>query len=252
MVGRYFACLILACGNFDFFASKAGIENVRRNGEKDLDDPRVTSDRRASLKSKSLLTAIYNEWYGFIERHLPPGVNYGRVLELGSGPGFMQEVIPGIVTSEVLRVPFVDRMEDATALSYSDAELDALVMTDVLHHIPDLHTFFTEAQRVLRPGGRIICVEPWNTWWSRIIFRNFHHEPFVVGATSWKLPSGGPLSVANGALPWIAFERDRDLFDSNFPQLDVLTTDVFMPLSYLMSGGFSYPQLVPGPPLRRG
>ena len=218
---------------------------MKQSSKLNLDDPRVTSVRREKLRKKSFLEALYLEWYHFIEARLPPGGAHWKVLELGSGPGFLQDVLPQVITSEVLEVSFVDRIEDATALTFSTGELDAVVMTDVLHHIPDVETFFREAQRVLRPGGRIICIEPWRTAWSRVIYRFLHHEPFIEDVGAWKLPAGGPLSGANGALPWIVFERDSEVFTAKFPSLSVLSIDVFMPLSYLLSGGFSYPQLVP-------
>ncbi|MBK8443443.1 MAG: hypothetical protein IPL35_08515 [Sphingobacteriales bacterium] len=54
--------------------------------------------------------------------------------------------------------------------------------------------------------------EPANTAWGRFFYQNFHHEPFQPEAASWEIPSTGPLSGANGALPWIIFKRDIDLF----------------------------------------
>ena len=45
----------------------------------------------------------------------------------------------------------------------ADASLDGIVMTDVLHHIPDCTSLFHEAARVIRPGGRVVMIEPWNT-----------------------------------------------------------------------------------------
>jgi hypothetical protein len=37
-------------------------------------------------------------------------------------------------------------------------------------------------------------------------------------AADWSFPAVGPLSGANGALPWILFERDRARFEREFPQ----------------------------------
>ncbi len=44
-------------------------------------------------------------------------------------------------------------------------------------------------------------------------------RPFDPGATDWTFPASGPLSRANGALPWIIFRRDCRSFEDRFPRL---------------------------------
>ena len=84
-------------------------------------------------------------------------------------------------------------------------------MTNVLHHLPQPGRFFDEAAGCVRPGGVVAMVEPWNTAWSRWVYRHhLHHETFLPAAADWEVPRGGPLSAANGALPWILFARDRE------------------------------------------
>ena len=97
-------------------------------------------------------------------------------------------------------------------------------------------------------------IEPWTTAWSRLIYTRLHHEPFDPGASAWTLPAGGPLSGANGALPWIVFERDRVAFEQAFPQWRVRSIEPFMPFRYLVSGGVSMRSLMPAMtfPLWRG
>jgi len=48
-------------------------------------------------------------------------------------------------------------------IASSDGSLRAIVMTDVLHHIPNVESFFAEAARCVRPGGVIVMIEPWLT-----------------------------------------------------------------------------------------
>ncbi len=104
--------------------------------------------------------------------------------------------------------------------------------------------FLTEAVRVLRKGGRMIMVEPANSIWGRFIYKNFHHEPFEVNG-KWDIPDTGPLSGANGALPWIVFERDKNRLSEQFPELKVQSIKYHTPFMYLVSGGVSYKQLIP-------
>jgi SAM-dependent methyltransferase len=118
-------------------------------------------------------------------------------------------------------------------------------MTDVLHHIPDAAAFFREASRCLRPGGAIVMIEPWVSPWSRLIYTHLHHEPFEPEVERWDFPAKGPLSDANGALPWIIFERDRARFEAEFPDLKIEEIRPMMPFRYLVSGGVSMRSLMP-------
>jgi hypothetical protein len=167
-------------------------------------------------------------------------------LELGSGAGFLKDFIPKLITSELFPTPGVARVIDAQAIPMADASLDGIVMTDVLHHISDCSAFFDEAARVISPDGRIVMVEPWNTNWSRWIYQHLHHEPFDPDALEWLIPISGPLSGANGALPWIIFQRDRTLFEAKHPQWRIERILPIMPFAYLLSGGVSMRSFLPG------
>jgi hypothetical protein len=91
----------------------------------------------------------------------------------------------------------------------------------------------------------IAMVEPWLSPWSRVIYRWLHHEPFVPDAVAWEFPGNGPLSDANGALPWIVFKRDRARFQRDFPSWAIRSITPCMPFRYLLSGGVSMRSLVP-------
>lgn len=210
----------------------------------DPDDPRMTLLRRRIIQEKPFLRRLYAEWYTLLSSRIPAGSE--SILEIGSGAGFMKDFIPSLITSEVFPLDGVDRVEDATALSFADAELDVILMTDVLHHIPDVTSFFSEAVRTLRPGGRLLMIEPWRSRWSDFVYRHFHPEPFRADARDWRLPPGGPLSMANGALPWIAFERDLAQFQFGFPKLHLGSITPLMPVAYLASGGVSMRIHAPG------
>lgn len=201
----------------------------------DLDDPRTTGLRARILREKRFLRAIYEEWYEVIRSSLPP--EGGTVLELGAGAGFLRALVPGTVGSDVFVVPGVDVVLDGRHLPMAPRSLRAIVMTNVLHHIPEPVQFLAEAVRCLKPGGRIVMLEPWVSGWSSLVYRRLHHEPFLPDSASWSIPSAGPLSGANGALPWILFERDRHEFERRFPELVIREVRPTMPFRYLVSGG---------------
>ncbi len=210
----------------------------------DLDDPKTTALRREIIKSKPFLKKIYDEWYATLAHDLPAGE--GRVLELGSGAGYLREFVPDVITSEVFTCAGIDVVLDGQRMALPDDSLRAIVMTDVFHHLPNVRLFFGEATRTVREGGVVAMIEPWVSRWSRLIYTKLHHEPFRPEAQQWEFPPSGPLSGANGALPYIVFERDRAIFEREFPQWRIEKVEPFMPLRYLLSGGVSMRSLAPG------
>jgi SAM-dependent methyltransferase len=210
----------------------------------DLDDPRTTLLRRSIIQNKPFLRQLYAEWYAEMASAIPSGD--APTLELGSGAGFFAESIPGLITSDVFLIPDVSLVLDGQALPFRTASLRAIAMSEVLHHIPDVEQFFAEASRCVRPGGVIVMIEPWVTAWSRFVWGRLHHEPFQPDRTDWTIPSSGPLSGANGALPWIVFERDRNIFEERFPEWEIRSIRLNLPIRYLLSGGVSLRSLMPG------
>jgi SAM-dependent methyltransferase len=168
------------------------------------------------------------------------------VLELGSGAGHCSEFVPELITSELFPCPDIRLVLDAQRLPFSSGSLRAVVMTNVLHHIPNVQNFFPEAARCLRPGGKILMIEPWVTGWSKFVYTRLHQEPFHPDAADWSFSEAGPLSGANVALPWILFVRDRAKFESTFPELGIEQRRPFLPLRYLVSGGVGMRSLMPG------
>jgi SAM-dependent methyltransferase len=211
----------------------------------DVDDPATTRLRRRILENKPFLRRIYEEWYAAIERSLPSGGQ--PVLELGSGAGFLAEHVPGLIRSEVFLCGggAVDAVLDGLALPLADRSLRAVAMTNVLHHLPHPRRFFAEAARCVVPGGVVSMIEPWNTPGSRWVYERLHHEPFLPAAPEWDPPAGGPLSGANGALPWILFARDREAFLREVPWWRIRSIEPMMPFRYLLSGGVSLRSLMP-------
>ncbi|HEX5461528.1 MAG TPA: class I SAM-dependent methyltransferase [Steroidobacteraceae bacterium] len=63
--------------------------------------------------------------------------------------------------AQALGVPVHFRQMDATRLAYPDASFDVVFSSMFLHELPvaDIERFFTEARRVLRPGGLLLNME---------------------------------------------------------------------------------------------
>jgi len=198
------------------------------------------------IQKKSILKNVYHRWYNQIEDEISGSQAIsGPVLELGSGAGFLQDFIPNLIRSEILKISSVDIILDGQFLPFKSNSLKAIVLVDVFHHIPSVNLFLAEALRCLKSGGVIVMVEPWCTPFSRLIYKYIHHEPYYPQSTNWAFAKAGPLSQANSALPWIVFERDRTIFEKKFKQLKIKKISLHTSFSYLFSGGISKKQLIP-------
>lgn len=222
-----------------------GLFKKRFNGLS-LDSPDVTALHRGIIRTNPFLKHWYFRQYDKYRRLLS-GKEAGRHIELGSGGGFLKEVLPFVTTSSILpddrRNGNTDLVLDAEKMDLEDASVDSFFMLDVLHHIKKPVAFLSEAQRCLKKGGVIVMTEPANTVFSRVLYKNFHHEPFEENSTSWETSAPGHLSGANQALGHIIFERDRALFAKRFPGLELQKVTKHTFATYIVSGGLSYEPL---------
>lgn len=210
-----------------------------------IDDPGTTEFRRNIVQEKVFLRRIYEKWYKLLKSSLP--VDYdGGVLELGSGGGFLKKIIPNAVTSEIFYVSGIDLVLDGCKLPLRDDSLCGILMTNVFHHMADPKSFLKESGRCVKHGGVIAMIEPWVTPLSIWVYRNLHHESCETNWKEWGFQRKGPLSSANSALAWIIFQRDRKIFESEFPQWKIQTIEPMMPFLYLISGGISLRSFQPG------
>ena len=212
-----------------------------------LDDPARIDELRRLILRKPALRRLYAEVYEKYAECLARCPSDGIAVELGAGPSFVKDTLPEVVTSDTIPYDGVDTVVDAMDMPYEDGELRALFLMNVFHHIPDVGKFLSEAQRCLRPGGRVYMFDEYPGWISTPILKHGHYEPFEPDAEEWSFASTGPLSGANGALAWIVFKRDRAIFDERYPQLRLDRFDPCVPLRYWTSGGLKKWTLVPGP-----
>jgi SAM-dependent methyltransferase len=206
-------------------------------------------EHRRAWERNPALRALYAEWYGRVAAELPPAA-LGPRLELGSGPGFARQFIPDLELTDVVRAPWHDRQVSADELPFADAALGALVLFDVLHHLPDPRRFFGEASRALRPGGRIVMCEPYVSPLSYPVYKFLHDEPLDLGVDPLVPAAGGggrdPFD-SNQAIPSLLFGRRQRAFAETFPALAVRSVARLSGPSYPASGGFSRRPLLPQP-----
>src|SRR4051794_40272674 len=133
---------------------------------------------RSVWDRKPVLRVVYDDLFRRIAEASVPGL----MLEIGGGSGNLKERLPHVIASDVQLAPWLDLVADAQKLPFSDGALSNVVMVDVLHHIEYPLVFFREAERALRPGGRIVMVEPAITPGSTLFYRLLHEEPVDMSA----------------------------------------------------------------------
>lgn len=208
--------------------------------------PRFFELQRRLIQERPLLRDIYDLWYRKLlddERSVPG--EGGELLELGSGGSFLEELCPRVITSDVIE-GVAERVIDGRELPFADASLRAIFVTHVFHHIPDVERFLAEVERTLVPGGVLSLIEVPHTPLARFFFDRFHPEPYDDAAQDWSFAQSDTMRDANQALSWIVFFRDRARFEKRFPHLEVEHACLLPWLSYLLSGGVTRRNLVPG------
>lgn len=208
-------------------------------------DPDLLSHAQR-IRANRFLHAIYLDMYGRLLAEVPRE-RFPRLLEIGSGAGFLREVAPHVITSDCVAGPGIDRVVDACRLeaSFAPAALDAIVAFDVFHHLPDVEGFLRGAARVLRPGGRIALVEPWFTPLGQWFYRLLHHEPSVLDPDDWTLRGEGRLGGANSRLPKSVFGDGLERLRRVAPELRVVKRAPCHKWLYLLSGGLRLNTRVP-------
>lgn len=208
-----------------------------------LDSPKTTIERIRIIENKPYLKKLYTDFYQIFKKeslNLPKG----KKIELGSGAGFIKKIIPSVITTDIMKLPNCDMVVNAEKMPFKNSSLSAIYLLNTFHHIKNPKKALSEFQRVLKHKGKVIMIEPNNCLFSRIIYQKFHHEDFDPKA-GWKINKKGNLSAANGALPWIIFVRDRKIFEGLYPKLKIEKLRTHTPFSYIISGGFKFPSLLP-------
>lgn len=197
---------------------------------------------------------VLREVYGHLYRRMAAACVPGLTIEVGGGSGNMRDYLPEVLSFDIVHERWLDFVADAQALPLATGVAANVVMLDVLHHVQFPVRFLREAARILRPGGRLVFVEPAITPVSGAFYRLFHQEP--VDMTADPL-SDGAIDPAkdpydsNQALPTLLMTRHAARRARAVPELLPVQIQWLSLFAYPLSGGFKSWSLVT-PALARG
>ena len=125
---------------------------------------------------------------------------FGRVIGVDLSDGMLERARAEY--RDLVQVEF--RRGDALRLPLADGEVDAATIGFGLRNLADFAGGFRELARVVRPGGRIVCLEltvPRPRWWGRIFHATFRRTAPLAGWAFGRRRSYGYLPRSLDGFP---------------------------------------------------
>jgi demethylmenaquinone methyltransferase/2-methoxy-6-polyprenyl-1,4-benzoquinol methylase len=125
---------------------------------------------------------------------------FGRIVGLDVTPEML--ALARHAHGDLMQVSFVQG--DALALPFEPASFDAATIAFGLRNLADFEAGFREMARVVRPGGRVVCLElslPRPRWWGWLFHATFRRVAPVLGSLVGARSAYGYLPASLDGFP---------------------------------------------------
>jgi SAM-dependent methyltransferase len=140
----------------------------------------------------------------------------GVVLDVGAGAQPYRPLLPRHVRYRAIDVAAArptfgydvpdTEYFDGDRWPVEDAEVDLVLATETLEHVPEPERFLRQARRVLRPGGRFVATVPFSARWHYVPYDYWRFTPsslrrLLEGSGFCEIavyPRGNEVTVAAG------------------------------------------------------
>ena len=152
------------------------------------------------------------------------GISTGsRIADLGCGSGIFTSLLkkkglnpvgvdlsPGLIERAKKLYPGTEFIVgDVEALPFESGSLDAVLLSGIIHHLPDPSKCMREVHRVLKPGGRFVAFDP-----NRM-------NPFMYLYRDHSSPFYSAQGVTENERPILASATKKLFEQAGFPEVNV-------------------------------
>ena len=147
------------------FPIQNGIPNFLDSDVENTPDSQFQADR---MFGRTLSARIHNFGKRMINSDYRPvdhiaeflkSIGPGRVtVELGSGSRRLRD---DVINVDLLPFLNVDLLANVAKTPFGEDAIDFIILDTVLEHVAEPHVVVGEVNRILKPGGQVICVVPW-------------------------------------------------------------------------------------------
>ena len=139
--------------------------------------------------------------------------------------------------------PWIDRYLDATNMDLEDGSVDVFICNAVLHHFARPYKFIQDAAEKLKSGGRILLLEPYTSFGTRlgqclVNLEGFNEKTDVFDPDVICNNKDDPWS-ANISVPKLLFQN-KERFEREFKDLQLERFDLTECLLFILSGGVNW------------